>query len=252
MRKPSLTHAGNLFFGLFLLMFLAIGSTYFSRNIMVLRAVLLLAVPLHLTFYFYKKKRLSVAVISFLLFVFLGNAFTAIFYEANYTGISNILYLVASVSLMMVLGQNYKAQLQIKNKLIIGYLLVMFTIGLCFLLEISHIFSALVTNEMEFYVFVFQGLSLLVLGLLSFGLFLSNARYSAIYFFVAIVCFGFALAVNYVSIFYLYDFVFELLSALFYVSGLYFLFKFLLKENHVKPQKSIKDHNVSYSEIVFT
>ncbi|NJX14984.1 hypothetical protein [Tamlana crocina] len=199
-----------------------------------------------------KRKQLGLPIISFLLFTFLGNAFLVIFFEANYVGISNMLYLLALVSLIFNLVPQFKMQLENRNTWLVVYLLAMFMIGLCFLLEISRVFRALVLNDVEFYVFVFQALSLLVLGVLSFGMYLNTQSHSAIRFLVAILCFGFALAVNYVSTFYLYDFIFELLSSIFYVSGLYFIFKFLWTENKIKPQKPIEDCEVFYSEIVFT
>lgn len=251
MKKWCQTHSGNLFVMLFLLMVLVIGSAYFTENLLVLRLVLLSSIPLYFGFYVLKGERLSILIISFLLFAFLGNAFSAIFLEANYVGISNMLYLLALMSLTFNFVPQFKMQLQNRNTWLIVYLLGMFAIGLCFLLEISHAFRALILNDIEFYVFVFQALILLVLGVLSFGVYLNTQSHSAIRFLMSILCFGFALGVNYVSAFYLYDYIFELLNGLFYISGLYFVLKFLLTQNKAIPKKSIEDCEVFYSEIVY-
>lgn len=251
MKKWSQINTGNLLFGLFLLMSLVIGGTYFIESIMVLKLVLLLAIPIPASFYFLRQKELNVAIVSFLFFAFLGNVFSVIFIESNYVGISNMMYLMALVSLIFTMIPEFKKYRLRKNKWLMVYLLAMFAISFCFFFEISQIFSALLLNDVDFYVFVFQGASLLILGLLSFGVYLNNQSHSVFHFLLAVICFGFALSVNYISAFYLYDFIFELLSSLFYVGGLYFMFKFLLGENKVKVQKPIEDCEVFYSEIVF-
>ncbi len=242
-----------VFVGLFLLVLLAICSTAFTENILNLRFVILLTVPLFAVLYFLKSRAPSPLMGFFLLFAFLGNAFSIIFSEAKYVGVSNILYLAASVCLLINVQPKFKRSMQNKNSWLVSYLLGMFVIGLCFLFEITHVFSLLVLKDIEFYVFVFQGIGLLLLVFMSFGVYLNTQSPSAISFLVASISFGFALAVSYISAFYLYDWAFVQLSSLFYLSGLYFMFKYLLMENKKKTKitKRIEECEVLYSEIVY-
>ncbi len=251
MEKRSRISSDTVLLGLFWLASLAIASTFFTKSVLVLRLVLLLSVPMYAGFSFLRLNTLRLSMAGFLLFAFLGNAFSAIFLHARYVCFANMFYLAALVCLVFALVPKFKIQMKNNNKWLRPYLLGMFAIGLCFLFGIGHIFSMLVLSQVAFYVFVFQAVSLLVLCLLCFGAFLSVPTQSAIWPLVAVICFGFALAVNYISAFYLYHHVFELLGSLFYVLGLYFVFKFMLSEGKTKTKRPIEDCEVVYSEIVF-
>lgn len=233
---------------MFSLLVMLISFTFYIKSIDVLRIVLFLAVPLFAIFYFFKIKSLSVPVLCFLLFAFLGNALSSFFVETQPLYVINTLYLVAILSLVVIVYQKFKEQYY--GKWLWIYLWGMFIISLCFLFEIVRVFSELIESGIGFCIFVVQGVGLIVLGILSLGVCLADElkSQSPIFFFWGVVCFVFALAISYISRFYVYNWFFEPLDKLFYVSGLYSMFKYLLTEGIT--EKPIEEHDVLYTEII--
>jgi len=248
MKNWYLVNPNNIPFGMFSLLVVLISLTFYIQNIEVLRFVLFLAVPLFAIFYFFKIKSLSVPALCFLLSSFLANSLSLFFVENSPLYIINVLCLVAILSLVFIVYKEF-IEYQLSKWLMI-YLWAMFAISLCFLFEITRVFSGLIVKNTEVYVFFLQGLGLIVLGLLALGMCLVDEQKgkSPIFLFMAVLCFAFSLSISYIANYYVYNWFFEPLDKLFYVSGLYLMIKYALSEG--KPQKPIEEYEVLYSEVV--
>ncbi len=132
------------------------------------------------------------------------------------------------------------------NKLIGAYLFVVFVITLYFLYVIYSIMQTVVANETEVLLFGIKSLSLIILTFVSFGVYLNTQTKQSALFLTAVIFFGLSVIMNYINLYYLYDWTFVLLQRLLYAIGLYVIFKFIMEVHITKKAKPIK-LNESYS-----
>ncbi len=219
----------KMFFGA-LLGLLAINAfVTFTQNSLMLKSTMALFIPVLLIFYLVKYKTLGVIFISFLFFSFLGDISLTFFSNETFVKVSSILYFLSYLYLIAIVVPKFK--LFKVDKLIGVYLLGVFVINLFFLYTILKV---IISDNTEVLLFGLKSLSLIVLAFISFGVYLNTQSRQSILFLVAVIFIIFSTILNYVNLYYLYHWSFEMLHRVFYGAGLYFIFRYIISDNKYK------------------
>jgi len=216
----------------------------FTGNTIVMNSAMPLFIPVFLIFYFVKYKALRITFISFLLFSFLGDTSSMFFSEDSLIQTSSILYLLSYLYLIIIVAPKFKV-FEV-NKLIGAYLLVVFLIAVYFLYIIYSIMQSVIANQTEVLLFGIKSLSLIILTFVSFGVYLNTQTKHSALFLTAAIFIGFSVIMNYINLYYLYNWSFVLLQRVLYAVGLFIIFKFIMMTNVDRGPKPIQI-NESYS-----
>ncbi len=204
----------------------------FSQNSLMLKSTMALFIPVLLIFYLVKYKSLGVIFISFLFFSFLGDISSSFFANETFVKVSSILYFLSYLYLIAIVVPKFK--LLKVDKLIGIYLLGVFVINLFFLYTLYSILTVIIPDNTEVLLFGLKSLSLIVLAFISFGVYLNTQSRQSILFLVAVVFIVFSTILNYVNLYYLYHWSFEMLHRVLYGIGLYFIFRYVIADNKYK------------------
>ncbi|TGV01678.1 hypothetical protein [Flavivirga rizhaonensis] len=204
----------------------------FTQDSLLLKSTMALFIPAFLIFYLLKYKILGVIFISFLLFAFLGDLSLTFFSNEIYIKVSSILYFLSYLYLIAIVMPKFKL-LKI-DKLIGLYLLGVFVINVFFLYTLYSVLKVIIPDQTEVLLFGLKSLALIILAFISFGVYLNTQTKQSILFLVAAIFIGFSTILNYVNLYYLYHWSFELLYRALYAVGLYFIFKYMIVDNRYK------------------
>ena len=204
----------------------------FTQDLLLLKSTMALFIPVFLIFYLVKYKSLKVVFISFLLFSFLGDVSLTFFSNETFVKISSILYFLSYLYLIVMVIPKFKL-LKI-DKLIGVYLFGVFVINIFFLYTLFGILKAIIPDGTEVLLFGLKSLALIILVFISFGVYLNTQTRLSILFLVAVVFIAFSTILNYVNLYYLYHWSFEMLYRVLYGIGLYFLFRYIIADNKYK------------------
>ncbi|MDO5970197.1 hypothetical protein Q4Q35_10300 [Flavivirga aquimarina] len=194
-----------------------------------------LFIPVFLICYLVKHKSLGFVFVSFLLFSFLGDMSLSFFTNETFIKVSSILYFLSYLYLIAIIIPKFKL-LDVK-KLIGVYLLGVFIINIFFLYTLYSVLQVIIPDKTEVLLFGLKNLSLIVLAFVSFGVYLNTQSRQSILFLVAVIFIAFSTILNYVNLYYLYHWSFEMLYRVLYGIGLYFIFKYVIADN--KSKKNI-------------
>ncbi len=217
------------FFGVLLILLAVNTAAIYSEETLVLNITKALFVPVLLAFYFIKNKILSVSVFSFFLFSFLADTSSIYINNDTFINTSSVLYFLSYMCLISIIVSKFRI-LQLANVLK-SYLLIMVLISVYFLYIIHGFLKVVVADPIEVFLFGVKSVSLIMLAIIAFGTYLSNETKSSILFLKASLCIVFSVILNYVSMYYIYNWSFIILDRALYGTGLFILFSYLIEEN---------------------
>ncbi|WP_372755270.1 hypothetical protein [Mariniflexile sp.] len=218
----------------------------FLEDSFFMKSVMPLFIPVFLIFFFMKRNTLGIVFISFLLFSFLGDITTMFLYEEHIIEISSILYAASYICLLVMVVP--KLKLIKPNLVITAYLLIVLSITLYFLFVIYGLLQAVVPNSNEVLLFGVKSLVLIILGFVSFTVYLSTQSKQSALFLTSIIFFGLSSILNYVNLYYLYDWSFELLHKLLYAIALFVMFSYVMDLGLTRTPKQFRlNQNNRYS-----
>ncbi|MBD0832624.1 hypothetical protein [Aestuariibaculum sediminum] len=184
----------------------------------------LLFIPLFSLVYFIKYKRMNISVIAFILFSFIGDA-SHLFFNANMeVTASSVFYLIGIFYLIFQSVKKFK--LKVIKGIILGYLLVVFLISTFFVLQVYQALKLVLESSIEPKLFALISISLAVLTIISFGVYLKTQSRTSTMFFIAAISLSFSVGLNYINLYYINHDVFVILEQSFYALSLYFIFKY--------------------------
>ncbi|NMH89449.1 hypothetical protein [Flavivirga algicola] len=204
----------------------------FSQDSLMLKSTMALFIPVFLIVYLVKYKSLGVIFISFLFFSFLGDISLTFFSNETFVKVSSILYFLSYLYLIAIAAPKFK--LLKVDKLIGVYLLGVFLINVFFLYTLYSILKVIIPDNMEVLLFGLKSLSLIVLAFVSFGVYLNTQSKQSILFLIAVIFIIFSTILNYINLYYLYHWSFEMLQRTLYGVGLYFIFRYIIADNKYK------------------
>lgn len=191
-----------------------------------------LSVPVFVVFSLIKYKSDNISFLFFCLFVFLSDSSGLFLQEVNMFYGSSIFYVAACIHLLILVLP--KLDIYHIDKSIKAYLLLMFLIATFFLSLVYNTMGHVFFNSVEAIFFVVKSLACIILGLVSFGVYLRYQNKKSIIFLAAIICFGFSLIFNNLNIYYLSEWRFSLLDRWLHIVGVFFVFKFIIEEKQVE------------------
>ncbi|MCL6295972.1 hypothetical protein [Jejuia spongiicola] len=247
MKDLLLLSFNKVFFGaLLLLITVTILGTY-SEDVLALQTTKALFIPVFLIFFFVKNKSLSLPVISFFIFSFLGDASLAFFENDIFIKASSTFYFLSYICLIGIAISKFKF-FEV-DKVVGTYLIVVFLINAYFLYTLYGILKAIVPDSLEVFLFGVKNISLILLIFLAFGKYLANDTKPSILFLLVALCLVFSTILNYVSLYYVYSWSFVMLERVIYAIGIYLLLNYVMEENKSarildKPQNSYNSDNI--------
>jgi hypothetical protein len=243
--KSSINFTFNkVFFGaLFLLIVLNVIGTI-SEDPLFLQSTKPLFIPVFLIFFFIKNKTIGVPFSLFLIYSFLGDSASMFFSNETFLKASSVMYFLSYLCLVSFMIPKFKI-VQF-NKVIALYLVLVVLINMYFLYTIYSVLRTIVPDTLEVFLFAIKSVSLIVLVIIAFGVYLNSETKLSILFLIMALSFVFSDVLNYVSQYYLYHWSFLMLDRVLHVVGLFFLFNYIIEYNKV-PQKKLetKDNVVS-------
>ena len=207
---------------------------YFVQDMLIIQSVKPLCVPVFLIFFFVKYNALGLPFISFLLFSFLGDASFLFFSDETLIQASSILFLLSYLFLLMMVLPKFK--ISEVDKITGVYLFVVFLIALYFLYIAYGLLQIIVDNTHEVLLFGIKNLTLILLTFISFGVFLNTQSKQSALFLTGVIFFALSETLNYVTLYYLYDWRFVLLQRVIYAIALYVMFKYIMVK-HIPTKK---------------
>jgi hypothetical protein len=229
----------NKVFSLALLLLMVInviGSL--TDNALIMKTAMPLFIPVYLIFYFIQFNSLRIVFIAFLLFSFLGDTSSMFFSDESLIQASSILYLLSYLYLIIMAAPKFK--ITEVDKLIGAYLFVVFIITLYFLYIIYSIMQTVIANQTEVLLFGVKSLALIILTFVSFGVYLNTQTKQSVLFLTAVVFFCLSVILNYINLYYLYNWSFVLLQRILYAIALYVIFKYIMAQPAKRKLKAIQ------------
>ncbi|GAA3625497.1 hypothetical protein [Flavivirga jejuensis] len=227
----NLTFNSVFFFALLALIVISF-LVAFVGNSLLLKSTMALFIPVLLIFYLVKYKSLGGVFISFLFFSFLGDISLTFFSNESFVKISSILYFLSYLYLIAIAARKFKV-LEV-DKLIGVYLLGVFLINMFFLYTLYSVLKVIIPDSEEVLLFGLKSLALIILAFVSFGVYLNTQSKQSILFLVAVIFIAFSSTLNYINLYYLYHWSFEMLHRVLYGIGLYFVFRYIIEYNEHK------------------
>lgn len=221
-----------------LLMVLNIIGT-FSEDAMLLNSTKPLFVPVFLIFFLIKDKTISVPFILFLLFSFLGDSASMFFSNDTFIKASSVMYFLSYLCLLSFLIPKFKF-IEF-NKVVTFYLLAVIMINMYFLYSVYEILKSIIPDSLEIFLFGMKSISLIVLVIIAFGVYLNSETKLSILFLIMAMSFVFSDILNYVSQYYVYHWSFLMLDRILHVIGLFFLFNYIIEYNKVPKIQAVKE-----------
>ncbi|WP_299550228.1 hypothetical protein [Seonamhaeicola sp.] len=137
------------------------------------------------------------------------------------------------------------------DKIIGVYLIVVFGISMYFLYTLYNVLNMIVTDSSEVLIFTVKSLSLIILAFVAFGVYLSTQSKKSVIFLVGVIFIIFSTILNYINLYYIYHWSFEMLDRMLYVSGLYFMFRYMMMfERKAKKVTVVKENYASDNMLV--
>lgn len=242
MKNTSQVNFSPLFYGIiFSLLSLYVIGAYFE-NFKLINMVQVLFVPIFLVYFLVKNSTINLPVIAFMLFAFFSDSMGLIMENYNIVKASSIFCFFAYICLI---GINLKKFNLFETDKIIGiYLIGVLSINAYFLLILYGLLNAIVPDSLETILFGVKSASLIVLSFLSLAVYLNKQTKSSFLFFMAVVCLVFGSILNYVGLYYIYDWSVLALEKIMYVIGLYLLGNYIIKEKTETRKLRYNENNI--------
>ncbi|WP_034040285.1 hypothetical protein [Wocania ichthyoenteri] len=247
MKDSILLSFNKVFFGVLLLLVAINILGSYSEDVLFLQTTKALFIPALLILFFIKNKALSLPLISFFLFSFLGDVSLAFNENFIYIKASSVFYFLSYMCLIGIAISKFKF-FEI-DKVVGTYLIVVFLINAYFLYTFYGVLKAIVPDSLEVFLFGVKNISLILLIFLAFGKYLANDTKPSILFLMVALCLVFSTILNYVSLYYVYNWSFVMLERVIYAIGIYLLLNYVIEENksaitNNKTQDSYNSDNI--------
>lgn len=229
MKKLFLLNFNTLFFVALLILVTVNILGVYSEDLFLLKTTKSLFIPTLLILFLLKSKKLSMPFIFFFIFSFFGDLSVAFIQNQDFIKISSAFYFLSYISLigLVIPKLNFFAT----DKVIGTYLTLMFLISAYFTFVFYDILKSFVPDSLEVILFGAKSISLIVLMVLALGKYLYNESKPSILFLIVAFCLLFSTALNYVGLYYVYNWSFEVIERVIYAIGIYFLLNYIILNN---------------------
>ncbi len=183
-----------------------------------------------LFFFFYKYSKIRIVLIGFLIFAIIGDLSSLVDLYAYGLEIETIAYCLGYLCLIYE-AINRIRRLNISIVMSI-YLIVVFAVNFYFLYNLYDIFQEAISNRIELALIAIRVISLFLFSLFSFTVYLSSESKQSILLLLMAICLTFSDIIYLIAEYYMYHWVFEILSKALYLSMFYCFYRYVV--NHKK------------------
>ncbi|MCF8273145.1 MAG: hypothetical protein K9I95_04870 [Flavobacteriaceae bacterium] len=248
MKPLPLFSFNKVFFGaLFLLIVLNIIGTV-SEDALFLQSTKPLFIPVFLIFFFIKNKTISIPFILFFIYSFLGDSASMVFSNNIFLKASSVMYFLSYLCLVGFVFPKFK--FEELNKVITVYLILVVLINVYFLYVVYGILKTIIPDSLELFLFGMKSISLIVLFIIAFGVYLNSETKHSILFLIMALCFVFSDILYYVSQYYVYHWSFLMFDRILHVLGLFYLFNYIIEYNKSYKQELVKEDKLPANNIL--
>jgi hypothetical protein len=200
-----------------------------SGNEALITPMRILSVPVLLICFLLKYRIKNILLIFFLIFIFLGENAKFFVRDTSELCAESIFFFFAFIQLMAFILPKFKF-LKLDN-IIRGYLLLMFCVSLLFLKVLLDVIGFDFFNKVEILLFSAKNLTIIALGFVVYGYYFQVQNKQSILLLIALVCISFSCIVDYLSLSSSYHWSFLITNRITYLSGLYFIFQYIIGES---------------------
>ncbi len=248
MKRLLLFSLNKVFVGaLFLLIVLNIIGTV-SEDALFLQSTKPLFIPVFLIFFFINNKFNNIPFILFFLYSFLGDSSSMFFSNEIFLKASSIMYFLSYLCLLSFIIPKFK--FEEFNKIIAIYLTIVLLINMFFLYVVYGVLKSIIPDSLELFLFGIKSISLIVLVIIAFGVYLNSESRQTILFLIMTLCFMFSDLLNYISQYYVYHWSFLMLDRILHILGLFYLFNFIIEYNKSYKKEEIKEDELPANNIL--
>ena len=218
-----------------------------TDNELLLQCFKPLFIPVFVAFYFSKCDYINWYLISFLSFSFLADVTSVFYNNIEILHYSNLFYLISYASLLGLVLTKFNG-IRFDNFLNV-YLLVVFVINTYLLYQLYTVLDDIIKDPVMVIFFVLHTVTLIILSLVSFAVYLNSDSKSSILFLVMSLCLIFSEVLFYIKSYYIYDWTLVLIERLLYGAGLVSLFYYMVIKNKAKKRaKKIRSYNFVFEK----
>ncbi|MFH4965848.1 hypothetical protein V8G69_12675 [Gaetbulibacter sp. M235] len=248
MKRLLLFSLNKVFVGaLFLLIVLNIIGAV-SEDALFLQSTKPLFIPVFLIFFFINNKFNNIPFILFFLYSFLGDSSSMFFSNEIFLKASSIMYFLSYLCLLSFIIPKFK--FEEFNKIIAIYLTIVLLINMFFLYVVYGVLKSIIPDSLELFLFGIKSISLIVLVIIAFGVYLNSESRQTILFLIMTLCFMFSDLLNYISQYYVYHWSFLMLDRILHILGLFYLFNFIIEYNKSYKKEEIKEDKLPANNIL--
>jgi hypothetical protein len=200
-----------------------------SEDALFLQSTKPLFVLVFLIFFYIGNRALSIPFILFLLYSFLGDSASMFFSNETFIKASSIMYFLSYLCLIYFVIPKFKFEQF--NKYISFYLVFVILINIYFLYTLYGVLGNIIPDKLEVSLFILKSVSLIVLLILSFSVYLISETKLSILFLIMALSFVFSDVLNYVNQYYVYHWSFLMIDRLLHAVGLFYLFNYIMAYN---------------------
>lgn len=219
-----------------------------SENALILQSTKPLFVPVFLIFFFLKNKTIAVPFILFLIYSFLGDSASMLFSNEIFIKASSVMYFLGYLCLIGFMVPKFK--LVEFNKVITLYLVLMVLINMYFLYTIYEMLKTIIPDGLEVLLFGMKSISLIVLFIVAFGIYLNAETKPSILFLIMALGFVLSDILNFVNQYYVYHWSFLMLDRVLHAIGLFFLFKYIVEHNKIPKTVDSKAEKIPAEKLL--
>lgn len=209
--------------------------TFFSGSERLLRLVEpILIIPI-LLFFFYQYSKIRWVLICFLIFAIIGDLSSLFDFSAYGIEIETVAY---SLGYLCLIYEAINRIRKLNISLIIGvYLIVVFTVNFFFLYILYDLLKETISNSIELTLIVVRVISLFLFSLFSFTVYLSAESKQSILLLLMAISLTFSDIIYLITEYYMYHWVFEVLSKSLYLIMFYCFYKYVVNHHRFKKPK---------------
>ena len=194
-------------------------------------------VPLF-SIYLIKFKYCNSLFISFLMFSFLGDLSLVLhFFEGKATSLLYLLSYFCLILLVLPEVQFIKIQNLVKT-----YLFLVLAIAIYFIYALYLKLLGFINDDVTLLLVTLKIIGLVFLSFIALSLYFKEDSMKNVMFLIAVICIDFSAFLNFVNLYYLFNWSFVALEGIFYVLSIYFLFRYVIYDRIFASYKFNKNY----------
>ena len=217
--------------GLFFLILINLIGFYLENG-HVLRTIFPLFIPVFFSYFFFKFKKLSILFITFLIFSLFADISAFVNWSFLKGNTTNIFSILSYISLILFILPKFK--LVKTQNLVNTYFVFVLTIAIYFVCTVHLKLHEFIEDNINITFITLKIVTLVVLSFIALNVYFNEDSKPNVLFLTSVICLVFSAFLNFVNGYYLYNLSFVILEGIFYLLGIYLLFKSVVSDKQIE------------------